>query len=505
MPKFNMYQSLHTTVIGPRASRSSCRSAPSRCTAAPSTASRRTGSTRRTAAPASTPTGRRQRRRLRDDMTWVRQLIDWQRETEDPGEFLDSLRFEINSAEVYVFTPARRRHRAADRADAGRLRLRVHTEVGHRCIGARVNGRLVPLESALDNGDVVEVFTSKAQNAGPSRDWLTFVKSPRARNKIRQWFTKERREEAIEQGKDAIAKQMRKEGLPLQRLLTHETLSPSPSDLHHRRRHRAVRRGRRGQRRPRRPSYAGSSSCSAARRAPPRTSPRRHDHRPSASVASRRRAATPASSSRACTDVWVKLARCCTPVPGDDDRRLRHPGRRGVGAPHRLRQRREPAGPAGADGRGRVGADRRSRCSWSRSRSRRSTAPGCCRDITRVLSDQHVNILSASVDDHPRPDRQVPVHVRDGRPQAPRPRAQGRPHRRRRLRRLPRHPVAPHHASPPRSDTYFTRSDTCSHPSDTSGGCRITIACPAMVPAREAHQPAPRARDRSRARRPDRR
>ena len=79
----------------------------------------------------------------------------------------------------------------------------IHTEVGHRCIGARVNGRLVPLESALDNGDVVEVFTSKAPNAGPSRDWLTFVKSPRARNKIKQYFTKERREEAIEQGKDA--------------------------------------------------------------------------------------------------------------------------------------------------------------------------------------------------------------------------------------------------------------------------------------------------------------
>ncbi|GAA2992780.1 hypothetical protein GCM10020229_01590 [Kitasatospora albolonga] len=77
----------------------------------------------------------------------------------------------------------------------------VHTEVGYRCIGARVNGRLVPLESTLENGDTVEVFTSKAENAGPSRDWLGFVKSPRARNKIKAWFSKERREEAIEQGR----------------------------------------------------------------------------------------------------------------------------------------------------------------------------------------------------------------------------------------------------------------------------------------------------------------
>ena len=100
----------------------------------------------------------------------------------------------------------------------------VHTEVGHRCMGARVNGRLVPLESMLDNGDMIEIFTSKADGAGPSRDWLTFVRSPRARNKIRQWFSKERREEAIEQGKDAIAKAMRKQGLPIQRLLSHESL-----------------------------------------------------------------------------------------------------------------------------------------------------------------------------------------------------------------------------------------------------------------------------------------
>ena len=100
----------------------------------------------------------------------------------------------------------------------------VHTEVGHRCVGARVNGKLVPLESQLSNGDVVEIFTSKAQDAGPSRDWLNFVASARAKSKIKAWFTKERREEAIEQGKEQIAKLMRKEGLPLKRLMSHESL-----------------------------------------------------------------------------------------------------------------------------------------------------------------------------------------------------------------------------------------------------------------------------------------
>ena len=197
-------------------------------------------------------------------MAWVRQLLDWQQETEDPGEFLESLRFEINSAEVYVFTPRGDVIALPTGSTPVDFAYAIHTEVGHHTIGARVNGRLVPLESTLDNGDVVEVFTSKAPNAGPSRDWLGFVKSPRARNKIRQWFTKERREEAIEQGKDQIARLMRKEGLPLKRVITHESLThgrrPScgwPTSP------RSTPRSARATSAPR-PSYAGSSTCSAA-------------------------------------------------------------------------------------------------------------------------------------------------------------------------------------------------------------------------------------------------
>lgn len=107
----------------------------------------------------------------------------------------------------------------------------VHTEVGHRCIGARVNGRLVALERKLENGELVEVFTSKVPNAGPSRDWATFVVSPRAKAKIRQWFAKERREEALESGKDAIAREVRRGGLPLQRLVNGEAMTALAKEL----------------------------------------------------------------------------------------------------------------------------------------------------------------------------------------------------------------------------------------------------------------------------------
>ena len=172
--------------------------------------------------------GRRRRRRTRaTPASWCgsASCMDWQRETADPGEFLDSLRFEINSTEVYAFTPKGEVISLPQGSTPVDFAYAIHTEVGNRTIGARVNNRLVPLESELSNGDVVEIFTSKAENAGPSRDWLAFVASPRARNKIRHHFTRERREESIENGKEALARQMRKAGLPMQRLLTLEHLT----------------------------------------------------------------------------------------------------------------------------------------------------------------------------------------------------------------------------------------------------------------------------------------
>ena len=311
MPKFNLYQSLHTTVIGP--------------TGKPVEMQIRTFAMHRRAeygVAAHWKYKEDSRNGVdtdrigdKEDLAWLRQLMDWQSDVEDPGEFLDSLRFEINRSEVYVFTP--RGDVIALPADACPVDFAyaVHTEVGHRTIGARVNGRLVPLESRLENGDVVEVFTSKSDTAGPSRDWLNFVKSQRAKSRIRQWFTKERREEAVEQGKDQIARLMRKEGLPLKRLLSHESLTAAAEHFkladvtalyaavgENQLSAQAVVRWV--------VEYHGGSETDhrlANEDAQPRRGrPRQHGPQESGVVVA------------GSNDVLVKLAKCCTPVPPDE-------------------------------------------------------------------------------------------------------------------------------------------------------------------------------------------
>lgn len=168
-----------------------------------------------------------------DQMAWMRQLLDWQKEAADPNEFLDSLRYDLTSQQIFAFTPK------GDVVDlpAGSTPVdfayAVHTEVGHRCIGAKVNGKLVTLETELKSGDRVEIFTSKDQNAGPSRDWQDFVVSPRAKAKIRQWFAKERREEQLEAGRDALAAEVQRGGLPMHRLFTNESMRQVATRLHY--------------------------------------------------------------------------------------------------------------------------------------------------------------------------------------------------------------------------------------------------------------------------------
>ncbi|WP_460828632.1 RelA/SpoT family protein [Nocardioides hungaricus] len=316
MPKFNMYQSLHTTVIGPQGKpvELQIRTFAQHRRAEYGVAAHwkykedgRSGVDTDRAGDAQSSRG---------DMTWVRQLLDWQNEVEDPGEFLESLRFEINRAEVYVFTPRGDVIALPTGATPVDFAYAVHTEVGHHTIGARVNGRLVPLESGLENGDVVEVFTSKAPNAGPSRDWLGFVKSPRARSKIRQWFTKERREEAIDRGKEQIAKLMRKEGLPLKRLMSHESLMLAAghfklADVS--------------------ALYAAVGEGNISAQAVVRRVIDLHggaegaaeDLSEGVTITGRRSRAKvqPGGDSgvivKGAPDVWVKLAKCCTPVPPD--------------------------------------------------------------------------------------------------------------------------------------------------------------------------------------------
>ena len=384
MPKFNMYQSLHTSVIGPEGK--------------PVELQIRTIEMHKRAeygiaahwkykegGAVSAPV-------KGDDMAWLRQLLDWQKEAADPGEFLDSLRFDLHSAEVFVFTPKGDVVSLPSGATPVDFAYGVHTEVGHRCIGARVNGRLVPLESTLDNGDVVEIFTSKAETAHPTQDWLQFVKSPRARNKIRQWFAKERREDAVEAGKDQLGRAMRKAGLPLQRLLGGDALPTIAKEL------RLtdlstlfaeVGEGRISAQAVVAKVIAGMGGAEGAVEDLAETAA---PTRPARS----RPATDPGIVVHGLTDVWVKLARCCTPVPGDEVVGFVTRGR-GVSVHRRdcVNADQLTADP-----------DRLVEVEWAPTagslflvniqvealdRSRLLS------DVTRMLSDAHVNIMSATV------------------------------------------------------------------------------------------------------------
>ncbi|WP_394814129.1 RelA/SpoT family protein [Streptomyces salyersiae] len=401
MPKFNMYQSLHTTVIGPSGK-------PVELQIRTFDMHRRAeygiaahwkykqeavagASKVRTDVPRNTGGGRGQD--TVNDMAWLRQLLDWQKETEDPSEFLESLRFDLSRNEVFVFTPKGDVIALPAGATPVDFAYAVHTEVGHRTIGARVNGRLVPLESTLDNGDLVEVFTSKAAGAGPSRDWLQFVKSPRARNKIRAWFSKERRDEAIEQGKDAIARAMRKQNLPIQRILTgdslvtlaHEMRYPDISSLYA-----AIGEGHVAAAGVVQKLVQALGGEDAANEDLAESSP------PSHGRSKRRAKADPGVVVKGVEDVWVKLARCCTPVPGDP---IIGFVTRGSGVSvHR-------ADCVNVDSLSQQ-PERILDVEWAPTQSsvflvaiqvEALDRSRLLSDVTRVLSDQHVNILSAAV------------------------------------------------------------------------------------------------------------
>lgn len=401
MPKFNMYQSLHTTVIGPngkpvelqirtfdmhrRAEYGIAAHWKYKQQTVAGTSKIRTDVPQAAKGSAGQDTV--------NDMAWLRQLLDWQKETEDPGEFLDSLRFDLSRNEVFVFTPKGDVIALPAGATSVDFAYAVHTEVGHRTIGARVNGRLVPLESTLDNGDLVEVFTSKAEGAGPSRDWLGFVKSPRARNKIRAWFSKERRDEAIEHGKDAIARAMRKQNLPIQRILTgdslvtlaHEMRYPDISSLYA-----AIGEGHVAAQGVVQKLVQALGGEEAANEDIEESVP------PSRARTKRRGNADPGVVVKGVDDVWVKLARCCTPVPGDP---IIGFVTRGSGVSvHR-------ADCVNVDSLSQQ-PERMLEVEWAPTQSsvflvaiqvEALDRSRLLSDVTRVLSDQHVNILSAAV------------------------------------------------------------------------------------------------------------
>ena len=204
MPKFNLYQSLHTTVIGPAGK--------------PIEVQIRTTEMHRRAEWGVAAHWAYKDGDGRDDIDWLKRIIDWQEDISDPAQFMQSLKTDLEQDEVFVFTPKGRVITLPVGATAVDFAYAVHTEVGHACIGSKVNGRLVSLDHVLQSGDNVEIFTSKVETAGPSQDWLAFVVSPRARNKIKQWFSRERRLDMIEAGRDELTSELRREGLPVQRI-----------------------------------------------------------------------------------------------------------------------------------------------------------------------------------------------------------------------------------------------------------------------------------------------
>ena len=246
-------------------------------------------------------------------------MVDWQSETSDPKEFMETLRVDLFEDEVYVFTPKGEVKSLAAGATPLDFAYEVHTDVGHRCVGAKVNGKIVPLSYELRSGDIVEVLTSKRER-GPSRDWLAVVKTSRARNKIKQWFKAESRQDTEHSGREALQEALRKQGLPAQRITGSALLADVIRELGFRKADdfyialgaakvspktvvaKILQRLKQGEaadgERDRRLDADLRRAASAAARPTPR--------------------ASSGSASRASSDVMVRLAKCCRPVPGDD-------------------------------------------------------------------------------------------------------------------------------------------------------------------------------------------
>ncbi|MGQ0825739.1 MAG: RelA/SpoT family protein [Actinomycetota bacterium] len=380
MPKFNLYQSLHTTVVGPKGK--------------PVEIQIRTEEMHRRAEyGVAAHWGYKEQRNPTEDLVWLQRLVDWQQETNDPNEFMASLKIDLEQDEVFVFTPKGRVITLPTGATPIDFAYAIHTEVGHRCIGARVNNRLVPLDSALQSGDTCEIFTSKVEGAGPSRDWLQIVQTPRARSKVRQWFSRERRVDAIDAGRDDLIKALRREGLPVQKLASSPVVLKVAESLNYadlEALHAALGEGHVSAKavvqRVQRELRGGEEQLPVTVQRPP-------------SARSRRNLAAGVHV-EGLDDVMVRLSRCCTPVPGDEIMGFVTRGR-GVSV-----HRTDCANALSLQSQ----VDRVIDVEWD------NDAPGnyvvgieiealdrsrLLRDVAEVLSEHHVSILSSSSQTQP--------------------------------------------------------------------------------------------------------
>jgi guanosine-3',5'-bis(diphosphate) 3'-pyrophosphohydrolase len=379
MPKSNMYQSLHTTVVGPGGT--------------PLEIQIRTRDMHRTAQFGIAAHWRYKEgsKQARDaaDIAWLGQMMEWLKDMADPREFMEGLKIDLYGGQVFVFTPKGDVVNLPAGATPVDFAYTIHTDVGHRTIGAKVGGKLVPLDYELRTGDTVEILTSRAQGEGPSQDWLQFVKTPRARNKIRQWFSRGRREDAMEHGRDALQRLMRKQNVPFKRLATEEALSQVAADLkvsNLEALYVAVGEGH------------VSPQSVMARLSRLVTGSDEHDvtevplARP---VRLQRDEVSRGIVVRGATDLWVRLGRCCTPVPGDEILGFVTRGQgvsvHRVDCPNATSLRRQP--------------ERLIDVSWAEGKSTSFVVAiqvealdrtRLLSDVATVLSDSHVNILSAT-------------------------------------------------------------------------------------------------------------
>jgi len=379
MPKFNLYQSLHTTVVGPQGK--------------PLEVQIRTREMHMRAELGVAAHWSYKDGSSGEDIAWLNRIIDWQQETSDPSAFMANLKIDLEQDEVYIFTPKGRVITLPVGATPIDFAYAIHTEVGHACIGARVNGRLVPLDTKLASGDAVEIFTSKVETAGPSQDWLKIAVTPRATNKIRQWFSRERREDAIETGRDELERALRREGLPVQKIAKSNLLAEVSTGLNYAdvdALYAAV-----GENHVSAKSVAGRVAKALRGGEPdveeqlPRTARQGHSR-------GRTERASPGVHVEGLDDVMVRLSRCCTPVPGDEIMGFVTRGR-GVSV-HR-------ADCANAISLSTDQGDRLIDVEWDSAPSGFFVASmevkaldrsRLLRDVTAVLADHHVNIISCT-------------------------------------------------------------------------------------------------------------
>tara|TARA_B100000749_G_scaffold102761_1_gene78404 strand:+ start:596 stop:2680 length:2085 start_codon:yes stop_codon:yes gene_type:complete len=376
MPKFNLYQSLHTTVVGPQG-----KQVEFQVRTVEMDVRAEYGVAAHWDYKAQSPS---------DEMAWLGRIVEWQAETEDPGTFMANLKTDLELDEVYVFTPNGEVITLPIGATPVDLAYTIHTDVGHTCVGAKVGGRLLPLETQLTTGDTVEIVTSKQPGAGPSRDWLQFVATHRASSKIKHWYSRERRSDAIDAGYEALSTELRRARLPVRDVLAGPELAEVAASMNYHD--------------PDTLYAAVGEHHVSARAVVGRVVKALEELEPDAEVEAeivrsrhpRRDTGTVGVHVEGLDDMMVRLSRCCTPVPPDEIMGFVTRGR-GVSV-HR-------SDCANAVSLTADQADRLIDVDWDKDSSghfvvsveiKALDRPRLLRDIFGVLADNHVNVLATS-------------------------------------------------------------------------------------------------------------